>query len=480
MMFEPQRLHPVSALINFIKGLKDAILPLAAVLFLNSNRGDGWLGLLPFLISGLMLVIILAGGIIKWLRFTYWLEEGELRMEHGLFVKKKRYIPIDRIQSLDFSEGIFHRPFQLVKVTVETAGSSNAMEAEAELTAIRKEEAKMLEEHINELKKSSQEVKEEEGETSRQLVYKMGMKDILVMALTSGGAGVVISGVLVFLSQGMEFLPVDAIYDEVIDWLQFSFLFIAGVVLLVLIVAYGISVLLTILRYSQFSVFLEGGDIIMTRGLLEKKQVTIPLNRIQGIRVDENLIREPLGYASVTIISAGGSQSNDSDHSLRVLPLIKRKNIEEVLHSILEDYQLNLPVQRPPQRSLLRYIARFVWLPVIASTVLSILFYPFGMLALISVPVFMWLGYLSFKHAGWNIENNQLTLIRRFLVKQTYIMKKFRVQALYSDQSLFQRRAKLATIGATLKSGIGGERAQVWYLEEKDTHHLLKWYSYEQ
>ncbi|MCP3026841.1 PH domain-containing protein [Halobacillus sp. A5] len=479
MMFEPKRLHPISAVINFVKGLKDAILPLAAVLFLNSNRGEGILGLLPYLISGLLLAFILIGGIVKWIRFTYWVEDGELRMEHGLFVKKKRYIPIDRIQSLDFSEGILHRPLQLVKVTVETAGSSNVTEAEAELTAIHKEEARQLEHFIDQIKHSSGEPAGEEDQSTRQLVYKMGMKDILVMALTSGGAGVVISGALVFLSQGLEFLPVDAIYDEMIDWLQFSFLFIAVLVLLVLIIAYGISVLLTVLRYSQFSVYLDSGDIIMTRGLLEKKQVTIPLNRIQGIRIDENLIREPLGYATVTIISAGGSLKNDSDQTLRVLPLVKRSDMQKVLKSILKDYELNLPLNTPPKRSKLRYIARFIWFPAVLSSIASAMFFPLGLLSLLLIPVFSWLGYMSYRHAGWNLKGHQLTLIRRFLVKQTYVMKKYRVQSMYKGQSILQRRTKLASIRATLKSGVGGESARIWYLEENDTHTLLSWYSHE-
>ena len=39
----------------------------------------------------------------------YWFEDSELRVEYGLFVKKKRYIPFDRIQSLNYKEGIFHQ-----------------------------------------------------------------------------------------------------------------------------------------------------------------------------------------------------------------------------------------------------------------------------------------------------------------------------------------------------------------------------------
>lgn len=480
-MFEPKRLHPISALINFVKGLKDAILPLIAVFFLNNNRGDGLLGSLPLIILSSLLLFILLSGIFRWLRFTYRVEEGELRIEHGMFLRKKRYIPIDRIQSLDFSEGIFHRPFQLVKVTVETAGSSASTEAEAELTAIHKEEAKQLELLLDEQK--GQEVvgdDEENVESSRKLVYQMTRKEIILMALTSGGAGVVISGVLVFLSQGMEFLPIGAIYDEVINWLQIGLLIVAVAVLVVLFLAYGISVLLTIFRYNNFSVYLDSGDLIMTRGLLEKKQVTIPLNRIQGLRIDENLIRQPLGLATVTIISAGGSVNSDAEHTLRILPLIKRAEVQRVLQSILGEYQLDEPLNRPPRRALFRYLMRFNSLPLIVATIVSIYFYPLGLLSLLLIPLFSLLGYLAYKDAGWNLLDNQLTFIHRFIIKQTFVMKKYRIQSFRKDQTLLQTRKNLASVEATMKSGVGGAAARVLYLEEKDTETIMEWYRHKQ
>ena len=100
-------------------------------------------------------MVVFITGIIKWKRFVYWFEDDELRIEHGVFVKKKRYIPFDRIQSLDYTEGILHRPLKLVKVKVETAGGSASINAksEAELTAITKEAADRIEVVISEAKR---------------------------------------------------------------------------------------------------------------------------------------------------------------------------------------------------------------------------------------------------------------------------------------------------------------------------------------
>ncbi|HLG26892.1 MAG TPA: PH domain-containing protein, partial [Paenisporosarcina sp.] len=150
MSKERYQLHPISAVVNFMKGLKDLIFPFVIIFVVNGFQGksssDGqWTSYLPYIIGILVLAFILISGIIKWKRFVYWFEEDELRIEYGLFVKNKRYIPFERIQSFNYTESILHRPFKLVKVTIETAGSGSTTEAEAELTAITKEAAKQIE-----------------------------------------------------------------------------------------------------------------------------------------------------------------------------------------------------------------------------------------------------------------------------------------------------------------------------------------------
>lgn len=53
---------------------------------------------------------------------------------------------MERIQTIDSSEGIIQRIFGLVKVQVETAGGTT--EAEAIFTAVTKEEAGLLKEEL--------------------------------------------------------------------------------------------------------------------------------------------------------------------------------------------------------------------------------------------------------------------------------------------------------------------------------------------
>lgn len=150
------KLHPVSAIINCAKALKDSLIPIVIIVVANGfnfslNFRDErfFQSMIPLIILSAIILFSFFNGIIKWWTFTYWFEDNELRVQHGLFIKKKRFIPYDRIQSLNYKEGIFHRIFGLVQVSVETAGNKSG-KAEAELTAITREAADFIE---NETKK---------------------------------------------------------------------------------------------------------------------------------------------------------------------------------------------------------------------------------------------------------------------------------------------------------------------------------------
>lgn len=489
------KLHPVSAFINFVKGLKELIIPFAVIFGVNIFRDggirsmftQGWIELLPVLIGGVVLLFLLIAGIIKWKRFVYWFEEGELRIEYGLFVKKKRYIPFDRIQSLNYTEGIFHRPFGLVKVKVETAGSGKMGEAEAELTAISREDADRIETEIEKAKRridktalvdenlpdEKTELPEEKKET--KTVYRMNMKELLILATTSGGIGVVISAVAVFFSQFSELIPYDAIYEEVMLFLRFGLLIVAMVVFIGLVIAWGISVILTILANYQFTIFTDEDHIYITRGLLEKKRVSVPFKRIQGIQITQNPVRELFGYAAVTVESAGGS-IGDKDEKIRLFPLVKKKDMIPILAELFPDMNWTPEMTKAPGRSL-RFFYRkdFLWMiPLIA--LLSYFFFPFGLLSLLIVPLVIGLAVWQHRTVGYALENKQMTMEFRGITKHTFFIMKKRIQAIDVSQSYFQRRKDIATIQATIKSGMMGVSARVDHMDRQDASRILAWY----
>ena len=104
MSNEKYKLHPVAAVINFAKALKDALIPIIIIVAANgfnfnfNIRDENFFSeMIPLLVLTLLVGVSLVNGLIKWWTFKYWFEDSELRVEYGLLKKKKRYIPIMRL-----------------------------------------------------------------------------------------------------------------------------------------------------------------------------------------------------------------------------------------------------------------------------------------------------------------------------------------------------------------------------------------------
>lgn len=480
MMSNYKRLHPITAISNFLKELKQLIAPIIIFLFIGrGGQKESIWEYTPMFFMMLMILIVLISGIVKWRRFTYRLEEGELRIEYGLLVKKKRYIPFERIQSLDLSEGILHRPFGLVKVKIETAGS-NVPEAEAELTAIKKSEADEIQQIISEAKKSSVKIETNDVtfdvEQSNEIIYQISKKEMFIMASTSGGAGVIVSALLAFISQFNEMIPYEKIFKELSHLVESGVFLIIFLIVLILLVAWIGSIVVTLIKYNGFTTKLSDGNFIITRGLLERRQTTIPLHRIQAVRITENPLRQLWGYASVFIESAGGSVADKESMNVVLIPIVKKSKIPSILGDVLTDYNFHTSFHKAPSRAKNRYIIREILKVLPISAGLAIAFWPFGLLSIILLAFFAVFGHLRFRAAGWRVEQDQLSLRYRGLLKHTIFMRRNRIQSMMVKQSWFQRKLQLASIFSTVKSSGTGKTSKVYHLELSDVNTIYQWY----
>ncbi|WP_174735080.1 PH domain-containing protein [Mesobacillus harenae] len=477
-MSEPRRLHPIAAVSNALRQLKELILPLVFFLVFGSRNGDWG----SYYLYGLMAIVgfVFLSGVLSWFRFTYRIEDGELRIEYGLFVRKKRYIPFERIQSFDFSEGILQRAFSLVKVTVETAGSGGMgiHSGDAVLTAVSREEARLIQAYLTE-KKSIGEDGSEFPEVKEELVYKITPKELLLLASTSSGVGVVISAVLAFLFQFEEFIPYERLFNGVEAFISNGIVFVAVIIFIGFLIAWAVALIGTMVKYANFTVRRIEDDLVITRGLLEKRQFTIPLHRIQAIRISENLIRQPFGFGAAFIESAGGSSVSEERAKVLVLPIVRKERIPSLLEPHLKGYKLGFELQPAPQRALPRYLVRgsLMVLPILA---VSLLFFKqtgfFSLLLLI--PAAAW-SFLNYRDAGWNLTEQQLTIRYRKIIKTTVYMNRTKIQSMAIMKSYFQQRKQLSTIEAVVKSGQSGSGGKVIDLDEQDSAIIYSWYSFD-
>lgn len=475
-MSDPKRLHPIAILFNLFKTIKDLIFPIVFFTVLPGQNFE-----IPDYIRWLIFIgiclIVIAIAVVSWLRFTYRVEAGELKIESGVFVRKNRYIRFERIHSVDVSEGIIQRLFGLVKVNIETAGGS---QAEAVLSAIRKEEAERLNGYLLEAKRNKDftelEINEKQiDRVNPPILYKQTFLELFLMSATSGAVGVVLSGMAAFVSQFDEIIPFERLFGQskVLEQGMFILicLAIAGIILV-----YVAAILSMMLKYAHFMVEKKADELVISRGLLEKRQLTIPLKKIQGIRILENVVRQPLGYATVYLEYAGGSLREKESLTIMLFPLIRKKHLQEKLELLIPNYESNLTLNPLPSRAYPRYMFRqcILCIPVVIACIYFLA--PWGYSSLVLLPLGVGWAYLRYRAAGWNITGSQLTIRSRFISKQTLLIHKNKIQSIESRTSWMQNRKQLVTISALIKSGIAFREGKVIDVDAKDFVTIQDWF----
>ncbi|AZB41375.1 hypothetical protein CEF21_03065 [Bacillus sp. FJAT-42376] len=477
MMFEPKRLHPAAAIINFLKLLKEMIIPL--VIFIFANRADGMLGLLMYGGAGLFLLLLIVFSVIKWLKFTYRIEEDELRIEQGLFVKQKRFVPLERVQTIHTRAGVIQQLFGLVRLEIETA--SGGPETEIELTAISKSQAAAIKKALYERKQiithsGASGVEGADPVPEKRHLYKMTQKELIIGAATSSGIGVVVSAIFAFGSQLDEVLPVDSILKRFEFLTHSGAAFLAFIIFLGFLTAWLLSMAGIILKYARFSLEKTEEDLVISRGLLEKSQMTIPVKRIQAVKITENPLRQPLGYATVQVICAGGKADSDG-LSAAIFPFVKKRDAKRLLDEFLPQYAYSTEKISVPKRAKRKYVFRYTWPAIIPAAVLIYFFHYWGLLSILLVPLFSLFGYMAYKDTGYRLDGSQLTFYARAVSKYMVILPKKRMQEFQIHQHFFQKRGDLATARTAVMSNVTGAHFTIKDLELEDGRILYDWYS---
>ena len=81
--------------------------------------------------------------------------------------------------------------------------------------------------------------------------------------------------------------------------------YIVALIIIMLFISWGISVVVTVIKYYRFTVTREEDNIKLSYGFFDKKEVTIPVKRIQSLIIVEGIIKKPLGYFSLNIETIG-------------------------------------------------------------------------------------------------------------------------------------------------------------------------------
>jgi putative membrane protein len=274
-----RRLHPLSPLVRSGRGLV-ALLALAGLStsgVIGSRSGPRWYDLaLP--------VVVAAAAVINWL-VTRWKMDGvTLRIETGLLRRDSRQLPVARIQAVDLVRPFFARMLGLAEIRVRLAGSGDADGRLAYLTEPAAEalRARLLAAHHG--------LDPATPEPAESVVTSVPTGRLAGSALIPGILLAVVA------------IPVAA----VLAVLAPGGLLAIGAPLAWWLIICGMLAWRRVSTQYAFTVAVSPDGVRIRRGLLGTVAETIPLPRIQAVRMIEPLFWRPLHWCRLEVDVAGG------------------------------------------------------------------------------------------------------------------------------------------------------------------------------
>jgi len=371
---------------------------------------------------------------------------------------------------VDTVQGVIQRLFGVVEVRIETAGGGSG-EPDASLSALDRTAAQTLRREVEGSHRERTEVTE-----GPRVLRRLSARELLVAGATSGQIGVAFSVLAIGFQFLDNFFPEDFVRRLVEtlapNWLMVVLILVPAGVLL----AWLLAIAGTVLAYTGFTLSRQGDFLYIKRGLLERREATIPLSRIQAVRISEGVLRQPFGLASLRVESAGYGE--DAGVSTTLFPLLPGNEVEELLADAAPEFA-GAPVIEPlPRRSLRRYVFRATFLYMIiafAAALVSFLVFQstLGLLGLFLIPPAATYGWLCYRDAGWAFEEDRLVVRHRSLGRKTAIAPQGHLQSRGVVSSPFQRRVRLATFLAEVASGSGGSVLRVKDLDGRAARALV-------
>lgn len=358
-------------------------LPLAAVITFAANGlvnavKHGWQGLVPLAaglsFSGkflsLALIIPIAVGVLALLiafsylayrYFGYALVAGEIRVRQGVINRRQLLLPFERVQSVKTRQPFYLRPFNLVILDVESAGSKGS---EISLPGLPEKDAQDIRRDIMAFKDNKKSPREEIAEVEEEAapLIILSLNDLIRHGFVSRQAFLIIGAIIGF--GGGLFDQWDPLFDLIETYIEDflgAFSLFAGIIIgllsFIALIIFGLlaSILITVIRFYGFKLRPADDVYHIKHGLIERHERNLPFAKIQSFKVQQSITGRWVKRAVGKIIQAGQG-TGEGDFNIRkkaeLLPGLDRDSLNRFqshlypnfdaksvqLHSVLKGY----------------------------------------------------------------------------------------------------------------------------------------------
>jgi putative membrane protein len=277
-----------------------------------------------------VVVVAASVGFISWHFTRFVIDDEELRIETGAVFKNSKKIPFERVQSIDLIQPFAARLFGLVELRIEAGAGDSAIK----LRYLSRTKASQLRDYL--------------------LTRAHGQEVSVAEAGRAPGASA-------FTDLGVVDHPLVTVTPQRLigsfvlssEWLMTG---VFGVVALVIasvfhVTAYALPGLIPVLigavsligrrliAMFHFTLAESPRGLRITRGLTNLTSQSVPLNRIQGVRLCQPILWKPFGWHRVDVdilgYASGNSENNESGATSVLLPVATEAEVALALSRVL-------------------------------------------------------------------------------------------------------------------------------------------------
>lgn len=395
--------------------------------------------------------------IINYFRTYFYIKDNEIILHTGVFRRKYLSLPFDKIQTINLEQNFIFQIFNVKKISIDSAGTEIK---EFEFHALPTEIALQLQNVLLDYQRAKAETyphgevgtnidESKTATTPGKEILELNIIDVFKIGLSQNhlkSFGLI----LVFLFWIVENLndagvKVEEYQDEIFFtfWNKNVYLFL---IIAVMFISVFISLIRSVLEYSNLVLERIGERFRITSGLFNIKEVSARDQKIQFVSWNDNILKRWFGIQDVYFSQAqsGITRSNKKI----VIPGCTQENKARILSELYADFDsLDFDMHQIDKRFFTRFatilsilIASMVCILVLVQT-----YYPIIFILLFGIYLIL-TRYLAYKKAYYALNDKMIFVKGGVFGNKGIVLPTYKIQNIAMSQTPFQYRKNLASI----------------------------------
>ncbi|SFG75608.1 PH domain-containing protein [Pedobacter insulae] len=416
-----------------------------------------------FIAMGAILIIALFFSYLSYRKFTFFLDDAkqEFVINKGIFNRSLLTIQLDKIQQVNINQSLLQKTIGVYSLSIDTPGGENN---EVMIQAIDEQIAYNLKEHLLNGQKIS--FGEPASLAENTPFFKLSAITLFKVGLTSnyGSSIALLAGFLFALFHNTKEIlqAFDTDNGQVEEAIKTGFSVVSAGILttIFLFLLLAINIIRTFVIYFDFNISKHKLSLLLSSGLLAKKNTLVSPNKVQMTRYSQNYFQKKFNIINLKLRQVGSENLNKDDDipkSNLQIPGCSPAEKDELLMMILG----KLP--EPSNTYLPNY--RFLNIPIILMAIIPTgIFYIFWFnfrelhnyypLSIVYFLVTCCMIYFSYKR-------HRLLVDQEFIIKRSgiwdvshEIIVPHKIQAITTFQYPWHKRADIGHINLHTAAGI--------------------------